>query len=178
MNSSSFTIKWDNRVNQLITDCHITLPVKDDALFDASTLEGFKALWDTGATGTVISKAVADKLGLIPTGKTVCHHAAGSSNVNVYDICIALLNKVAIPLLRVTEGTLNGFDVLIGMDIIGKGDFSISNFNNQTVFSFRFPSAQETDFVKEHKIAELKKKHSGRNSSNSNRTPPKKKRRK
>lgn len=178
MSSSSFTIKWDNRVNQLITDCHIALPVKDEAVFDEDTLEDFKALWDTGATGTVISKAVVDKLGLIPTGKTVCHHAAGSSSVNVYDICIALPNKVAIPLLRVTEGTLFGFDVLIGMDIIGKGDFSISNYSNKTVLSFRFPSSQETDFVKEHKIADIKSKHSGRNTSSTNRTPPKKKRKK
>ena len=33
------------------------------------------------------------------------------------------------------------------MDIIGHGDFVISNYNGNTMFSFRIPSVQEIDFV-------------------------------
>ena len=37
------------------------------------------------------------------------------------------------------------------MDIIKHGDFSITNTNNRTTFSFRTPSIQEIDYVKESK---------------------------
>ena len=35
------------------------------------------------------------------------------------------------------------------MDIIRHGDFSITNVNNKTTFSFRTPSVEEIDYVKE-----------------------------
>ena len=41
------------------------------------------------------------------------------------------------------------------MDIITFGDFVITNINNLTVFSFRFPSQTTIDFVKENKIAQI-----------------------
>ena len=37
-------------------------------------------------------------------------------------------------------------DVLIGMDIIGLGDFAVSNFRGKTTFTFRIPSLKEIDF--------------------------------
>lgn len=43
-------------------------------------------------------------------------------------------------------------DVLIGMDIIKHGDFAITNVNGKTTFSFRTPSIQEIDYVKESKL--------------------------
>ena len=52
--------------------------------------------------------------------------------------------------MRVTEGALVGnVEVLIGMDIIGQGDFAISNKNRKTVFSFRMPSQERIDFVEQ-----------------------------
>lgn len=35
------------------------------------------------------------------------------------------------------------------MDIITYGDFSITNYNGRTTFSFRIPSVNEVDFVSE-----------------------------
>mgnify|MGYP003298516742 CR=1 FL=1 len=43
----------------------------------------------------------------------------------------------------------NDGDVLIGMDVIRYGDFTISNYNGKTKMSFRIPSIQETDYVEE-----------------------------
>ena len=37
--------------------------------------------------------------------------------------------------------------MLIGMNIINLGDFSVSNYQGKTVFSFRVPSAGCTDYV-------------------------------
>jgi len=50
-------------------------------------------------------------------------------------------------MVRVTEGKLSGADALIGMDIIGRGDFAISNFEGKTAFTYRTPSVAKTDYV-------------------------------
>ena len=54
-------------------------------------------------------------------------------------------------MVQVSEAVLNGFDVLIGMDIITLGDFSITNVNGKTVFSFRIPSTETVDYVQQEK---------------------------
>ena len=43
-----------------------------------------------------------------------------------------------------------GIGVLIGMDIIGKGDFAVSNYDGKTVFTFRTPSIKLTDYVQQN----------------------------
>jgi hypothetical protein len=43
-----------------------------------------------------------------------------------------------------TDGSIG---VLIGMNIINKGDFAITNFQGKTTMSFRIPSKQKIDFV-------------------------------
>jgi hypothetical protein len=60
-----------------------------------------------------------------------------------------LPNSVGFVNLEVTLGQLYGADVLLGMDIITSGDFSITNVGGRTVFSFRVPSITAVDFVKE-----------------------------
>jgi hypothetical protein len=39
-------------------------------------------------------------------------------------------------------------DVLIGMDIIGEGDFAVTHQDGKTTFSFRVPSLKTIDFRK------------------------------
>ncbi len=107
----------------------------------------FKAVWDTGATASVITKTVVDQCNLKPTGMTRVRHADGESNAEVYRVNIALPNKVAFSNVAVTKGKLAGWDALIGMDIINQGDFAVTNTEGQTVFSFRVPSVQRIDFV-------------------------------
>ena len=51
----------------------------------------------------------------------------------------------------VTTGKLNGIDFLIGMDIITLGDFSVTNLNGKTTFSFRYPSCETINYVKQAK---------------------------
>jgi hypothetical protein len=61
-----------------------------------------------------------------------------------------LPNKVAFSGVRVTKGILTGGpDILIGMNIINRGDFAVTNLNGVTKFSFRFPSIVDIDFVEE-----------------------------
>lgn len=112
------------------------------------------ALWDTGATNTCISVEVVNNLGLIPTGKMNIKTPSGSSQVNTYLVNIILPNNVRISDIMVCDSEIGnqGIGVLIGMDIINKGDFTVSNFQGKTAFSFRIPSQKKTDYVIEANI--------------------------
>jgi hypothetical protein len=109
----------------------------------------FTALWDTGATGSVITQAVVDACGLKPTGMTQVHHAAGASLQETYLVNIQLPNGLFFAGITVTKAPLTGTPVLIGMDIIAQGDFALTNKNGESIFTFRFPSTARFDFVKE-----------------------------
>ena len=95
-----------------------------------------KAIWDTGATGSVITKNVAHKLALTPTGLAQLHTANGLATQNTYTIDIGLLNSVIIGGIIATEvdALTGGCDALIGMDVITLPDpwkfliFSEMNF--------------------------------------------------
>lgn len=109
------------------------------------------ALWDTGATGTCISTSVANALGLVPTGLQSIKTPSGESTVSTYLVDIRLPNGVGIRDVPVCGSKIGdqGLGLLIGMDIIINGDFAISNYNGKTVFTFRIPSKQTTDYVKQ-----------------------------
>ena len=119
------------------------------------------ALWDTGATITCISSDVVSSLGLVPTGKRNIQTPTGRGTVNTYLVSIVLPDDVNIADVEVCDSAIGdqGIGVLIGMDIITKGDFSVSNYRNQTVFSFRIPSRGKTDYVAQLKIEKIKGTH-------------------
>ena len=106
-------------------------------------------LWDTGASGSAITKRIVNLLGLVPTGAAQVQTAGGVFLQNQYTIDLALPNQVIIHGIIATE--LDGVvgadsDVLIGMDVITLGDFAITNFNGKTCMSFRVPSCEKIDF--------------------------------
>lgn len=149
MNYKAFTLKSEGRLRDLKTHCGVCKAFNPLDGGQHPEINQFEGLWDTGASGTVISKNVVDQLGLKPIGKSKVFHANGESIVNVYAINLFLPNQVAFQFVKVTEGVLSGFDLLIGMDIITMGDFSITNVAGKTTFSFRVPSVKEVDFVTE-----------------------------
>ena len=109
-------------------------------------------IWDTGARGSVITKQVIDQLGLQSIDRIPVETANGVRESNVYLVNIHLPSAVGFKALRVTEGDLLGADVLIGMDIIGLGDFSITHeAGDRLVMSYRTPPEfdRTIDFVKE-----------------------------
>jgi hypothetical protein len=123
------------------------------------------ALWDTGATTSSISSGLAARLSLPAIGMAQVQAAGGIHDSRLFSIDIIfpqpnfIINNV-----EATEFKDNGvFDVLIGMDIITLGDFSITNANMQTVFSYRIPpDAFHIDYVamsqKSHSNDELLKR--------------------
>lgn len=114
----------------------------------------YVAIWDTGAMGTVVTKKVVDDLGLKPSGKITIQGVgpSGTSQAHesdTYLVNLYLPNNVGVVGVRVSENSIAGCDVLIGMDIIGMGDFAITNHNGRTTWTFRTPPCEEIDFVSE-----------------------------
>jgi predicted aspartyl protease len=149
--SKSFTLQSEGILRVLQTHCGVCPAFDPLSGGTHPKVEQFIGLWDTGATGTVISQECAVKLNLKPISKAKVFHANGESIVNVYAINLFLPNQVGFQFIKVTEGILNGTDLLIGMDIISRGDFAVTNFAGKTTFSFRVPSTQRIDFVEESK---------------------------
>jgi len=144
----SFTVQYDYIVNELRTEIYVSNAI---ILNDKTDITGkfYVGIWDTGATNSVISKRIIRDFMLEPIDIAIVHHAGGVSKCYVYLVSIVLPNKVRIPTLSVTEGTFeDDFDLLIGMDIINKGDFAVTNQDNKTLFSFRYPSTEQIDFLK------------------------------
>jgi len=131
----------NGKLREIRTDVEIFVSRDIAKLFNVPR-NSFKtqALWDTGATNTVISEKVATQLGLVPTGKTTCNAVNQQYQADTYIVDIGLPNKLMINGVQVTAGkNLGNFDLLIGMDIITLGDMAITNSNGITWFSFRYP---------------------------------------
>ena len=144
----AFTLKSNGILNMLKTD---TLVLSDIRKKDTSyTPKLWRGLWDTGASKSSITQRIVDDLNLIPVGNTNISTANGVVAVNTYFVDFGLPNGVTVKNVLVSCTDLgDDIDVLIGMDIIRHGDFSITNVNNKTTFSFRTPSVEEIDYVKE-----------------------------
>jgi hypothetical protein len=146
---NSLTLTGQGRLIELRCDIQIGAPGANPLSSPPTFVGGFSAIWDTGATGSVITQKVVDALGIKPIGLTLVHGANSSDTCEVYLVDIMLPSKVGMRGVRVTKSNLVGADALIGMDIITNGDFHISNVGGVTVMSFRVPSQSRIDYVKE-----------------------------
>lgn len=114
---------------------------------DHTKLNEYDALWDTGATGSVITNKLAVDCGLVPVGGTIVNTAGGTQPSLYYFVSMWLPNMVCFPQIKVTQGVLKDINLLIGMDIIGKGDFAVNNSQGVTSFTYRTPSLECFDFT-------------------------------
>lgn len=149
----AFTVRAPGIASQLTSAVSISLGYDPSAPPDPLPLRhDAVALWDTGATRSVISPAVVSALGLVPVGAVEVSHAGGLSTSPQYIVNFGLPNSVTVVGVLVTEFPgLGGFDAIIGMDIISIGDFSVTHVDGKTCMSFRTPSLREIDYVAEHR---------------------------
>lgn len=143
---SALTYSFDEIKDDIITDVKAKNGIGDEIIIS-------KGLWDTGAQGSAITQKAAQKLGLVAIKKTYVRGVHGVEEVNVYYIQIYLNNEnITVP-CQVTEcnelSNDGSVDLLLGMNVISKGDFVVSNFNGKTTMTFRVPSLQHIDFVAE-----------------------------
>ena len=139
---SALVKKYDRRQDAVITDCFVVMPegvTDDEGNRRYCRIEN--AAWDTGATNTVIAPEVVQALGLSPNGKQALSTFGGIVESDTYLIDLCFENGYRIANLRVLSGEdYSDYDVLIGMDVITKGDFCVSTVNDETVFTFRMPA--------------------------------------
>ena len=94
-----------------------------------------RALIDTGATGSIISRKAASELNLVSLGMTPVETGAGPCEKNVYRVNIhpvfrnhrgveRVLNYTGI---EVTEFPGGDFDVILGMDLIMRGSLYVAD---------------------------------------------------
>lgn len=150
----SFTVHYPGRVNQLAVDTLVSKsfdPEMDPAAVNdvVNNAKKYLGIWDTGATNSVISQRVVDECALEPIGMTKVHSSTDVTECETFLVSFILPNKVGVPTVKVTKGLIADCDVLIGMDIIGGGDFAISHRDGLTTFSFRLPSLSIIDFARE-----------------------------
>lgn len=92
----AFTIKYNALANRITTDVQLfkafdptQTPKPPLPLFETT------ALWDTGATSSMVTKATVEALGLLSVGSMVVKHVGGSSQSNTYLVNVFLPNNSA-----------------------------------------------------------------------------------
>lgn len=124
----------------IITDCDVAHGGTITA--ESLAMCRLRAIWDTGAAITTIHESIlleinANKIDNIPVNTM-----SGVVQSGLYKIDLILPFGAAIPNLTVIAGWQSKCDVLIGMDVIGRGNFAVS-YNpdtNQVEMAFRMPS--------------------------------------
>lgn len=138
---SQFQIKYSGKARAIITDIVFSSALRVNGRAPAQPVVA-KALWDSGADGSVISPRIAKALGLTSLGQATVESANGDYIAATYVIDLMLPNGIVIKGLQVMESDLKSCDALIGMDVITLGDMAITN-NPTTQFTFRIPSEGE-----------------------------------
>lgn len=104
---SAFTVRYRGLTADLVTEIHFGEPSEISRNSPDSAMVAFnQALWDTGASNSVISPAVIDKLSLTPIDRTIVNTVNGPRPSNVYLVSIGLPNRIMIPSVRVTDGDI------------------------------------------------------------------------
>lgn len=106
----------------------------------------FTGIWDTGASMSAVTQNVVDALGLIQTGFRQIHGVHGPETVPTFNVAFHLSSGVIFTSITASRGKLYGADVLLGMDVIGAGDFAVTNHKGHTTISLRIPSQECIDF--------------------------------
>lgn len=147
----AFTAKSTGLPKRILTDVEVWPAFDPDAPpepLPASVT--VRALWDTGATGSVIASSLAQDLALPRVGKGPVRHGGGEDDRYRYLVNLGLPNRVAVPGVLVSDQPDNpDFQVILGMDVITFGDFAITNTGDRTWVTFRVPSSSRTDYVVE-----------------------------
>jgi predicted aspartyl protease len=144
----AFTARANGRLLRLITEVEIFPPFT--GALPVAAGKKYQALYDTGATHSAISPQVVQDFNLPSIGARTVGVGGGVLPTTSHLVNIALPNMVMIQMASVAKIAIpSGEGVIIGMDILGMGDFAVTHYGGSTVFSFCFPSRRCIDFVGE-----------------------------
>lgn len=139
-----FTQRSSDIMEAIITECKICPPVDfAKGEMPSKVYTSQNAMWDTGATNTLISPKIVKALGLKPFGKSGISSANGIVETNTYLVHVGIPSGSVVTNILALEDENDDYEVVIGMDIISRGDFAFSNHEGHSTFSFRIPSQEE-----------------------------------
>ena len=146
MDYSAFTTQYKGIVRELRNDVIISSGYIEEN--ENPTARSWRGLWDTGASSSCIHKRVRDYMHLIPLGTETISTANGSVEVDSHVIDVILPNRVIVKDLLVTSAEIGeDVDILLGMDIINLGAFSITNFKGESHHSLMVPAYKHIDYT-------------------------------
>ena len=98
----------------------------------------YTGIWDCDSSGTRISQKVVQDLQLKAVGTVPVRQCEANEKVReVFFLSIALSPDIVFSDVRVTNGYFPpDFDVIIGLDLITQGNFSLSQQNGKTIVEF------------------------------------------
>ena len=100
---------------------------------------GVDVLIDTGATMSAIDSEVVKELGLLPFNDAKIKGFDGWHKSKMY-VATIVLNGVELKLRPLASGTLpHGVGLVVGMDILSKGEFAYSWNDGHALFSLILP---------------------------------------
>lgn len=137
---SSFTIPYG------VTSTALFIRVKAEA--NGETYEGW-GLIDTGSADSGITETAVNKLKITPINDKEYHTANGKIVAPRYNVNLTLQNSVTFTniIAGLFDDNGDGFDFLIGMDIISQGNLAVTNYNGTMRISFEYPAHGTIDFT-------------------------------
>ena len=139
----SFTVKADRLLRILSSEVQVSESFDPaEGVPEPLKICVLNAFWDTGATESVITQRVIDSCGLKPVRSANVHGVHGMQKTEIYMVNMYLPNQVGFFKVPVFKGhhRRGGWDLLLGMDILATGDFSVKNVGGKTEWSFSVPS--------------------------------------
>lgn len=109
------------------------------------------ALWDTGAATSVMTRELAERLGFRFDKESLSRGISGEemSKYGYAYVSLVANGGVIDTLTGIVERLpRNDYSFIIGMDVIGRGNFAISSDGLTTTLSFTIPGTTTVDFTK------------------------------
>ena len=144
-------MRWFSRLYEWLVN-KLTISVK---VLNRDTHASEEVTWllDTWATNSMISNRIAKKLSFIEFWQVRIGWVHGTNFATKYLAELELPDQYGTGLLQMTWWPLEeyDFDVLIGMDVISKADFTHTIKDGKTLISFFTPHQDPIDLVEKYK---------------------------
>jgi hypothetical protein len=175
LKSKCLHIILSNQATEIL--CEVTIAGPEDFKNE----HGIKCIgvWDTGSEGCLISPELAKKLNLVLISYKIVVGVNSEDLSPEYLINLFLPNGDSFEDISTLVGNrLAEDEFIIGMSIINKGDFAITNVNNKTTMSFRSPSVARINFQLDYEKALAEEEAINRKQKKTTRRTQKRRRRK
>lgn len=126
-----YSKQYDERAEVIVTECDF---YSADGQRMAHT---DRAVWDTGATTTILCRRLIDELKPEPFRKGGMAGIGGNVEVETYLVHVAPPTGDVITYIEAMAHDFEDYDAIIGMDVITYGDFHVDSIGGKTMVTFQ-----------------------------------------